>query len=238
MQAITLENLVVRRGERRVLAGISLQVARGEIVALLGGNGAGKSTTLLSLLGFLVPDSGQVTVLGESVFAAPVRVRRQIAYLPESANLYEHLNAYENLEYLLSIGGLRRSRADMDSALDRVALQQEARGRRLQGYSKGMRQKAAIALALLREAPILLLDEPTSGLDPLAIEEFHSLLRTLADEGRAILLVTHDLYGACQVADRVALLRNGALSGEFQRQPDARINLDAVLRCFGGKEAA
>lgn len=238
MSVITTHNLVVHRGHRVVLAGINLCVAPGEVFALLGGNGAGKSTTLLTLLGFLRPASGEVRILDQPVAADPRRARQHIAYLPESANLYNHLDAYENLRYFLALSGREHTQAALDAALDRVALQAEARRRKLQDYSKGMRQKTAIALALLREAPVLLLDEPTSGLDPLAIEEFNRLLQELAANGCTVMLVTHDLYGACQVADRVALLRDGQLKGEFHATPGERIDLDRVLRSFNGKEAA
>jgi len=238
MNVIEIHNLVVRRGARTILGGISLAVKKGEIFALLGGNGAGKSTTLLSLLGLLQPESGEARILGVSVLDAPARVRSNIAYLPEAASLYNHLDAYENLRYLLALSGVARTRAEMDQALDQVALQPEARARKLQGYSKGMRQKTAIALALLREAPVLLLDEPTTGLDPIAIEEFNALLRRLADSGCTIMLVTHDLFGACQVADHIALLRDGKLMGEFHAEPGSRIDLNRVLKVFAGAEAA
>jgi len=238
MQAITVDQLVVRRGQRDVLKGITFSVAKGEVFALLGGNGAGKSTTLLALLGFLAPVSGRACIMEQSVADAPEAARRHIAYLPEAANLYDHLDAYDNLRYLLALSGRQPARAAIDAALDQVKLQTEARARPLVGYSKGMRQKTAIALALLREAPVLLLDEPTSGLDPLAIDEFNALLKTLAAAGCAVLLVTHDLFGACQVADRIALLRDGRLQGEFQAAAGERIELARVLQSFNNVEAA
>lgn len=102
----------------------------------------------------------------------------------------------------------------------------------MQTYSKGMRQKTAIALALLRQAPIFLLDEPTSGLDPVAIDEFNHLLRELANSGATIFMVTHDVYGACQVADRIGLLRNGELVGEFSAPQDGHINTEDVHAAF------
>ncbi len=237
MSAIKVEKLVVRRGNNAVLKGISFTVAKGEVFALLGGNGAGKSTTLLTLLGFLPVDSGEASILGESVAQQPAAARQRIAYLPESANLYDHLDAYENLRYLLALSGLQPSRADMDAALDRVKLQPEARLRPLAAYSKGMRQKTAIALALLRQAPVLLLDEPTSGLDPVAIDEFNGLLKSLAATGCAVLLVTHDLYGACQVANRIALLRDGSLQGEFHAVNGETIDIKQVMASFSSVEA-
>jgi len=105
-------------------------------------------------------------------------------------------------------------------------------------YSKVMRQKVALALAVLRKAPVLLLDEPTSGLDPVAIDEFNRLIRRLASEGRTILMVTHDVYGACQVADHIGLLRHGELVGTFDAEAGKRIDTEAVHTAFTGKAAA
>jgi len=113
-----------------------------------------------------------------------------------------------------------------------VSLVSEARGRPLSSYSKGMRQKVAIALAILRQAPILFLDEPTSGLDPIAIDEFNQLITQLAAAGTTVLMVTHDVYGACQVAGRVGLLRNGTLVGTFEAPDGGQISPDEVRRAF------
>jgi ABC-2 type transport system ATP-binding protein len=128
-------------------------------------------------------------------------------------------------------------RAAIDAALDQVALPLEARTRRMQAFSKGMRQKTAIALALLRDTPILLLDEPTSGLDPVAIDEFHDMVKALALAGRTVLMVTHDVYGACQVADRVGLLRGGRLVGSFAAAEGGRIDTETVHAAFAEREA-
>ena len=238
MSAITVKELVVSRGEARVLKGISFTVQPGSVYALLGGNGAGKSTTLLTLLGFLSPDSGTAHVLDADVAKDVKRLRQQIAYLPEAATLYPHLNAYENLGYFLDLAGKKTSQADLDNALDEVGLQAEARSRHMDNYSKGMRQKVAIALAILRETPVLLLDEPTSGLDPVAIDEFNALIRKLAGQGKTILMVTHDVYGACQVADRIGLLRHGKLVGNFDAEPGQCIETDKVHAAFAERAAA
>jgi ABC-type multidrug transport system ATPase subunit len=123
----------------------------------------------------------------------------------------------------------------IDAALDRVSLAATARGLHLRAYSKGMRQKVAIALAILRDTDILLLDEPTSGLDPTAIDEFHDLVRGLADAGKSILMVTHDVYGACQVADRIGLLRDGQLVDQFEAPASCRIDTETVHRAFSAK---
>ena len=231
-------SLSLKREGNAVLDNVSFTVAQGEIFALLGGNGAGKSSTLLAFLGFLEPSSGEVLVNGQSVASDVTAARNAIAYLPEATSLYGHMTAYENLDYFLDLAGRSAGDDELNAAFDRVALPVEARSRRLQSYSKGMRQKTAIALALLRETPILLLDEPTSGLDPVAIDEFHDLVKALAQGGQTILMVTHDVYGACQVADRVGLLRRGKLVGSFSADKGQRIDTETVHAAFAEREAA
>jgi len=229
------EQLRVLRGGREVLSGVSFEVAGGEVYGLLGGNGAGKSTTLSTFLGFLPASGGRVIVNTRDVGSDVAAARRAMAYLPEAASMYEHLDARENLHYFLQLAGVGRGESKIDAALDRVSLAGEARGIKLRGYSKGMRQKVAIALAILRDTDILLLDEPTSGLDPTAIDEFHDLVRGLADAGKAILMVTHDVYGACQVADRIGLLRGGKLVDQFAAPAGGRIETETVHRAFSAK---
>lgn len=236
--ALSVRNLHVHRGAQEVLGGISFDVARGEVFALLGGNGAGKSTTLLTCLGMLTPTAGEISVLGVSPAADAAAVRGSIAYLPETAALYDHLSALENLDYFLALAGRAPEPERIAAALDLVALQSDARTARMGGFSKGMRQKVAIALALLRETPVLLLDEPTSGLDPIAVGEFNELLGTLRSRGVAILMVTHDLFGACEVASQIALLRGGQLVATFDAQPGGRVDVDAVRDSFAARATA
>ena len=230
--ALAAENLSVDRGGQRVLDGVSFAVEQGGVFALLGGNGAGKSTTLLTFLGFVRPTLGEVRVNGEPVGADVTAIHQQVAYLPEAANLYAHLNARENLDYFLSLAKVDNSRASIDQALDTVGLATDARGRKLETYSKGMRQKVGIALAILREAPILLLDEPTSGLDPVAIDEFNTIIMTLAQQGSTVLMVTHDIYGACQVASHIGLLQKGQMVGEFHASNGSQISASEVHSKF------
>lgn len=229
------EQLRVLRGGREVLSGVSFEVAGGEVYGLLGGNGAGKSTTLSTFLGFLPASGGRVIVNTRDVGSDVAAARRAMAYLPEAAAMYEHLDARENLHYFLQLAGVVYGESEIDAALDRVSLAGDARGLKLRGYSKGMRQKVAIALAILRDTDILLLDEPTSGLDPTAIDEFHDLVRGLADAGKAILMVTHDVYGACQVADRIGLLRGGKLVDQFAAPAGGRIETETVHCAFSAK---
>lgn len=213
--AIEITNLTVRRATRTVLTNLSLGVQPGEIYALLGGNGAGKSTALSVLLGFLKPESGSVSVVGVDPAEAPDSARQRIAYLPENVALYEQLTAYENIAYFMALAGAETDRAHMDEALDAAGLQREARNRRVSGYSKGMRQKVAIAMAVLRDVPVLLLDEPTSGLDPRATADFNQLVKRLKQRGTAILMVTHDLLGAADCADRIGFLAQGRIVEEI-----------------------
>jgi ABC-2 type transport system ATP-binding protein len=238
MNRLQAEQLRVARSGKQVLSDVSFTVAAGEVFGLLGGNGAGKSTTLATFLGFLPVAAGRVLVNGREVAADLTGARRAMAYLPEAASLYGHLDARENLRYFLQLAGAPADAAAIDAALDRVSLPSEARKRRIAGYSKGMRQKVAIALAILRDTDILLLDEPTSGLDPMAIDEFHTLVRGLADAGKAILMVTHDVYGACQVADRIGLLHGGRLVDQFAAPAGRRIDTETVHRAFSAQGAA
>ena len=236
--AISVSDLKVERGGKSVLHGITFSVPTGRVYALLGGNGAGKSTTLLTLLGFLSPDSGQADILGLDVTKQTKTIREKVAYLPEAATLYPHLNAHENLGYFLDLAGRKPDQAALDATLDTVALQADARSQPMSSYSKGMRQKVAIALALLRDTPVLLLDEPTSGLDPVAIDEFNSLIRQIAADGRTVLMVTHDVYGACKVAHHIGLLRRGELVGTFDAPSGGRIDTEHVHAAFTAQATA
>ena len=232
------DNLSVSRGGRQVLDSVSFTVEKGNVFALLGGNGAGKSTTLLTLLGLITPNAGEARVNGVRVQDDPEAVRRMAAYLPESANLYPHLTARENLDYFLALASVDRSASDIEQALDRVALAPEARGRNLGGYSKGMRQKVAIALAILRETPLLLLDEPTSGLDPIAVDEFNALVSALSEQGTTIMMVTHDVYGVCHVARSVGLLRRGKLVSLFDAPEGGHFDPETLHDAFADRGAA
>jgi len=231
---ITLEakNLSISRAKTAAVKDLSFTVNKGEVFGLLGGNGAGKSTTLLAFLGFLKSTEGTAKINGIDVQTNVTEARRAVAYLPESANLYPHLSARENINYFLSLAQVKCSSTEVEAALDQVSLASEARSRRLSSYSKGMRQKVAIAVAILRQTPILFLDEPTSGLDPVAIDEFNQLISRLANQGTTVLMVTHDVYGACQVADRIGLLKRGQLVGMFEAPKEGRISADEVHSAF------
>lgn len=211
-------NQLQKRFQDKVaLESLTLKVEPGEVYALLGPNGAGKTTAINLFLGFLEPDSGDVLVDGLSVPANPVAVRRKVAYIPEQVALYPRFSGLENLEYFSRLGGSRPARPDLYRLLEQVGLKADAADRRVGTYSKGMRQKVGIALALASGAKALLLDEPTSGLDPAASHEFSRLLRQLAKEEVAILMATHDLYRAKEDATRVGILLKGRIASEYHR---------------------
>lgn len=235
---ISAKALCVEFDQQTILSKLDFEINKGEVFALLGGNGAGKSTTLKTFLGINQPTSGSVEIMGMEVQDNIQTVRQRIAYLPESAMLYGHLTASENIHYFLSLADIKRTDAEIAQAFEQVSLQKKAWAEELQQFSKGMRQKTAIALAILRDAPILFLDEPTSGLDPVAIDEFNRLVSKLADSGSTILMVTHDVYGACQVADRIGLLRDGELVGSFTRPDGGYIDTEQVHTAFAKRSAA
>jgi ABC-2 type transport system ATP-binding protein len=232
-EGLSLKDLVVKRGDRVVLDGLTLHVPAGQIYALLGGNGAGKSTALFATLGLLPVASGHVLVDGKDPATQPDAARAAIAYLPETVALYEHLTARENVGYFLSLAGQSRTQAQIAEAFDQVRLAAAAHDQRLGSFSKGMRQKTAIALALLRQTPVLLLDEPTTGLDPHATQDFQSLLLDLKASGVATLMVTHDLLGAVEVADTIGLMIEGKLAEPWQAQStNPRFDLQTLYGAF------
>jgi ABC-2 type transport system ATP-binding protein len=234
---VFIRELIIKRGKRRILDGLSFSVAPGSVYALLGGNGAGKSTTLFALLGLLKRESGEVRVAGHDPEKAPDAVRAACAYVAENVALYEHLTARDNVDYLLHLAAQKRDRAKVEEAFAAVRLDPAAYDRRVGAFSKGMRQKTAIALALLRETPVLLLDEPTTGLDPAATADFHRLLTDLKSRGVAILMVTHDLLGAADSADAIGLIDEGKLAQEW-RNGAGRFDVAALHQAFSGRAAA
>ncbi len=221
--------LTKRYGSHLALDRLDLTVAAGEIYALLGANGAGKTTTIQHFLGFLSPDSGSVQVGGREVREDVAAARRKLAYIPEQVNLYGSLTGLENLRFFSSLaGGIESGDAELRSCLQRVGLEAAAVDRRVGTYSKGMRQKVGIAIALAKKAGALLLDEPTSGLDPKASHEFSRLLLELAAEGVACLMATHDLFRAKEVAQRIGILRCGQLVNQLESSQVGHAELETI----------
>lgn len=218
--------------DKTALVGLDLEVQAGEIFCLLGPNGAGKTTTVNLLLNFIQPSSGSATIRGFDVTRQPLETKKHLAYIPELVMLYKHLNGLENLEYFSALAGHRYDRGQLADFLSRAGLPQEAHQRPVGGYSKGMRQKVGIAMAIAKKAGLLILDEPTSGLDPKASWEFSELLKQLADEGTAIFMVTHDLFRVKEMGARVGILKAGELVAQMNTEEINHSDLEQVYLTF------
>ena len=204
-------NLHKKYNDFTALKSLDLEIQEGEIFALLGQNGAGKSTTINILLGLIKASSGDAFINNISVNDHPEKIKKHLAYIPETVLLYPNLTGIENLDFFSKIAGFNYSRNELSALLKRTGLQEIAHEKPLGGYSKGMRQKVGIAIALAKDAKVLLLDEPTSGLDPIATAEFTEIVRQLGNEGRTILMATHDIFNAVSVATNIGIMRQGEL---------------------------
>lgn len=211
--AIVVEHLSHRYGTRPALDDISFSVTPGEVVALLGPNGAGKTTTVRLLNGLIAPSSGYLRVLGLDPIRQGDAVRRQSGVLTETPALYERLTARQNLQFFGTLADMPASQlqariAELLSFFNLSARADERTGT----YSKGMKQRLALARALLAHPALLFLDEPTSGLDPEAAQQVHELIAAVRhNNGQTVLLATHNLVEAERLCDRVAILRRGRL---------------------------
>ncbi len=209
--ALEARGLGKRFGEKVAVEALDLKVSSGEVICLLGANGAGKTTTINLFLGFLKPDTGTALVEGVNVAASPIEARRKLAYLPESVALYSKLTGMENLAFFDRLAGGAREEKELASFLDQAGLPEEAHHRAVGAYSKGMRQKVGIAIAIARQASTLLLDEPLSGLDPSAANTLGGLIGKLRDGGSAVLMATHDIFRAKEIGDRIGIMMRGRL---------------------------
>lgn len=205
------ENLTKKYGNKVALNALNLHIKQGEIMALLGQNGAGKTTTINLFLGFITPTEGHLEIKGISVIKNPQETKKHLAYIPETVMLYPNLTGIENLKFFSSLAGFDYSSSELSSFLEKTGLQIDAQHQKLNGYSKGMRQKVGIAIAIAKKASVLLLDEPTSGLDPKASNEFSKILKELAANGTTILMATHDIFRAREVATHIGIMKEGNL---------------------------
>jgi ABC-2 type transport system ATP-binding protein len=216
-------------GSNRALDGVSLQVAAGDIYCLLGANGAGKTTLVNLFLNFLQPTSGEVRINGLDVARHPLETKRHLAYIPEQVTLYGVLSGIENLAFFAALAtGERLPRERLLELLASAGLSREAADRRVATYSKGMRQKVGIGIALAKNAKALLLDEPSAGLDPSAANEFSELLVKARQSGVAILTTTHDLFHAKQTGTRIGIMKSGRLVEELRSGEISHADLEAL----------
>jgi ABC-2 type transport system ATP-binding protein len=215
---------------RPAVDGLSLNVAAGEFYALLGPNGAGKTTTLRMVAGLLPPDSGEIEVFGIDVRRRPIDAKRIIAWLPDEPMLYDKLDPLEYLEFVSGLWGIEPKRAQhlANELLETLGLWPHRR-QRCEGFSRGMKQKVALAGALVHEPRLLMLDEPLTGLDAATARLVKDLLEERVKQGSTIILTTHILEVAERLADRIGIIQNGKLIAEG--------TLDE-LRKAGGREQA
>ncbi|CUJ42931.1 ABC transporter ATP-binding protein [Achromobacter xylosoxidans] len=204
---VTLAGVSKHYGAQRAIDGLDLQLREGECVALAGHNGAGKSTLIKLVLGLIRPTHGRVTLFGEDAHSrAAARLRDRIGYLPETVALHPSLTGVETLAFYARLK--RRSLSGNPALLEKVGIAGAAH-RRVGGYSKGMRQRLALAQALLGEPRVLLFDEPTTGLDPASRLMFYEIVHELRSAGATILLSTHALSELAGHADRIVVMKAG-----------------------------
>ncbi len=209
---------VIRRRPLEVQAvrGISFAVERGELFGLLGPNGAGKTTTIKMLITLLLPTSGEARVLGRDVVEDAREVRKRIGYVfGGDRGLYERLSAYDNLRYFAELYGVSgaKQRARIDEVLQLVGLKGRE-SERVEGYSRGMRQRLHIARGILHDPEVVFLDEPTIGVDPVGARELRETIAGLVAAGKTVLLTTHYMFEADALCDRIAVIAKGRIVGE------------------------
>ena len=208
---------------------LNLEVNSGEIYCMLGANGAGKTTTVNIIFNFLQPTSGEVLVNGINTDKEPLKAKQHLAYVSENVALYENFTAIQNLDFFSKVGGKKKYTAkDYSQILNSVGLPEEAFNRRLKTFSKGMRQKCGIAIAIAKDADLIVLDEPTSGLDPVSGREFLDILKKLKSEGKAILMTTHDIFRAKEISDKIGIMLKGNLVKEIYYDEIKSIDLEQI----------
>lgn len=206
--AIQTEHLTKRYKQRTVVDNITLEVQHGEVFGFLGPNGAGKTTTIAMLLGLVKPTSGRAIVLGQDIQQNPSAVLGQVGAMIESPAFYPYLSGWDNLRVLAKAQNLSTSRIQESLAI--VEMENRSRDK-VKTYSQGMKQRLAIAAALLADPQLIILDEPTNGLDPSGMVEIRDLIRSLAAQHHTIFLCSHLLHEVEQVCQRVAILKEGRL---------------------------
>ena len=217
IQAINL----TKRYEDGLLAldHVTYDIHPGEVYCLLGANGAGKTTTINLFLDFIPPTEGEAHINGINCHQNPLEAKKYVAYVSENVMLYGNFTARQNLDFFAKLGGKTNlAKNDYYQVMRRVSLQEKAFEQRVKNFSKGMRQKLGISIAVIKDAPAVLLDEPTAGLDPKAAEEFLEILDELKKEGKAILMSTHDIFRAKEIGDRVGIMKEGRLVMERTRE--------------------
>jgi sodium transport system ATP-binding protein len=210
--AVKVDRLEKTLGKNKVLRGISMEAASGEIFGLLGPNGAGKTTTLRIICTLLTPDAGTVEVLGFGTTSAPEEVRRRVGVVTADIGVYPRLSARENITYFAELSGVADAemKPRVDAVLDRLDMASFA-NQRAESLSSGQKQKVAIARAIVHDPAILMFDEPTSNLDVLASREIRNFMVESRGRGKCVIFSTHVLHDAERLCDRVTILHEGSV---------------------------
>ena len=215
MKAVEVEHLFKSYAGKVAVQDLSFAVSSGEILGLIGPNGAGKSTTLKAILGFIRPDSGEITVFGGGLDDA---AKNRIGYLPEERGLYKKLTVIELIGYLASLKGMDRRAAlhRADQLLEQMGLL-DAKKLRIEALSRGMSQMIQLIVTIVHDPALVILDEPFSGLDPVNTERLGRLIEGLRDRGAAVILSTHQMHEVEELADRILMIHKGrsVLSGDL-----------------------
>ncbi|MDR2219852.1 MAG: ABC transporter ATP-binding protein [Methylobacillus sp.] len=235
--AIEIREVSRRFGPVCAVDGVSLDIFEGETLGLIGHNGAGKSTLFKMMLGLIPPSSGQILIQGTQVHGAAFRaLRRAIGYLPENLAFYENLTGLETLRFFARLKGCGQEQCM--ALLKKLGLEHAA-NRRVDGYSKGMRQRLGFAQALLGSPRILFLDEPTNGLDPEGIREFYDILGELKQTGVTVIITSHILFEIQERVQRLAVMKSGklhALGTVQQLREEVNLPLTVHLRLSGSPQ--
>lgn len=217
---------------------LNLTVKAGEICVLLGANGAGKTSTIMLILGFTELTSGAVWINGVNVQKEPLKAKRHVAYVSENVTLYGNFTARQNLQFFTELTGRKVAEEEYRAAFARVGLAENAYHRRVRGFSKGMRQRLGIAIAILKNSELIVLDEPTSGLDPKGGFEFLEIIAALKADGKAILMSSHDIFRVRDMADTAGIMRGGKLLEIMDRKAIETTDLQAKYLEYMKAEAA
>jgi ABC-2 type transport system ATP-binding protein len=213
--ACEITGLVKRFGAKTAVDQLSLRVPTGMLYGFLGVNGAGKTTTLRMISGLIRPDAGEIRVMGVDAVAEPRLARRPLAYIPDDPVLYGKLNPMEHLEFVSALWGVEPgvARRRAQELLERLLLW-DRRHEWLESYSRGMKQKIALASALIHEPKLILLDEPLTGLDASAARQVKDILLEFVRQGGTVILTTHILEVAERLAERISIMSGGRLIAE------------------------
>jgi ABC-2 type transport system ATP-binding protein len=230
-RVINTESLTKYYGKVVGVRDLDLEVARGEVFGFLGPNGAGKTTTIRLIMGLLRPSGGRAEVFGLDAWKDSVAVKERVGYLPGDAALYDKMTGEQHVKFVASFCGDGKAEATGNGLASRLELDL---ARKVGGYSKGMKQKLAIILALMKKPPLLIMDEPTNALDPLTQKLLYDILNERREDGTTILFSSHNLPEVERIADRVGIVRAGALVGTERIEDLREMRLRNVEAIFDG----